>query len=337
MTKRRDIDDFENEWRGLGANDAQVMRIWRAWFGVNAWEPKAGQAYSKALNEAMPQIQTELNRLATTALTLGAGEVKKLLVSLADRQSVEAVTLPRRALCISTQVGCAVGCRFCMTGKGGLIRQLGSAEIIAQVRLAKMLSPQIKKVVMMGMGEPSHNLNAVCDAVEFLGNILEFAHKEIVVSSVGDRRLFERLPKLSVKPAMALSLHTTKNDLRRELLPNAPKISVEDLLEMTLNYAQATKYPAQIEWVLIEGVNDSYEEVERLAELIRGRLAMVNFIAVNPVEGSCFQRPSDAHIQDLITILRQSGTVATLRDSAAQDIDGGCGQLRARHIQHREI
>ena len=218
------------------------------------------------------------------------------------------------------------------------MRQLGSAEIVAQVVEALKIRPDIKKVVMMGMGEPSHNLKEVLEAVNFLGDVLGLAHKEIVVSTVGDPRLFDAIRTNGVHPAVALSLHTTDDMKRRELLPKAPKIPAADLLAMTLDYAESTKYPAQIEWTLIEGVNDSAREVECLAELIKGRYAMVNFIAVNPVEGTGFKRPSNAHMQDLITILRRQGIIATIRDSAAQDIEGGCGQLRARVLEiNRQI
>ena len=225
-----------------------------------------------------------------------------------------------------------MGCAFCMTGKGGLERQLSSAEIAAQYVAATRIKPDIKKVVLMGMGEPSHNLAAVKEAVEFIGDVAGLAHKQIVVSTVGDERLFDALSTWSVKPALALSLHTTDFEKRQKLLKNAPALTPEYLLQRTLDYAEQTKYPAQIEWTLLAGINDTFQEVERLAELVAGRYAMVNFIAVNPTEGSDFKRPSQDHIEDLITVLRRKGIVATLRDSAAQDIEGGCGQLRARHL-----
>ena len=207
---------------------------------------------------------------------------------------------------------------------------------MAQVVQARKIRPDLKKVVFMGMGEPSHNLREVMEAVKFLGCTLGLAHKEIVVSTVGDKRLFDALRQSDVRPAIALSLHTTDNAKRRKLLTNAPKLTAEEVLEMTLSYAEETKYPAQIEWTLIRGVNDSEAEVARLAELLKGRYAMVNFIAVNPVEGTGFERPERSHMEDLITILRKNGTVATIRDSAAQDIEGGCGQLRSRVISMKE-
>ncbi len=334
MARGPHLSELIESWQTLGAKPSHIRRILRAWMGLADWEGAKSDRFPKAIETQIAEIRARLEGLSHALPVKSVqAESTKLIVGLADGECVEAVLLPRQGLCISTQVGCAVGCVFCMTGRCGLIRQLSSAEIVAQVAEARKERSDIKKIVLMGMGEPSHNLDAVCEAVEFFGNVLGLGHKDIVVSTVGDLRLFDRLPELSVKPALALSLHTTDNAKRRKLLPNSKPISVEELLQRTLAYAEATKYPAQIEWTLMAGINDSFEEVERLAELINGRYAMVNFIAVNPVEGSEFLRPSNAHMQDLITILRRQGIVATIRDSAAQDVQGGCGQLRARVIE----
>lgn len=334
MAKAPELSEYTERWRALGAKPMHERRIWRAWLGRGPWSAPQNVRFPEALAAQLPAIRAELESLVRfDARASAQAQSAKLLVHLKDGEMVESVLLPRRALCISTQVGCAVGCVFCMTGKSGLVRQLSSAEIIAQVVAALRVRPETRKVVLMGMGEPSHNLRAVCEAVTFLGDVAGFAHKQIVVSTVGDERLFARLPTLSVKPAIALSLHTTDEDKRARLLPRAARMPIEALLDKTLTYAEQTKYPAQIEWTLMAGVNDSPEEVERLAQLLRGRYAMVNFIAVNPIPASGFVRPEQAHIESLITILRRSGTVATLRESAAQDIDGGCGQLRAKVLQ----
>lgn len=336
MARSSHLSEFEREFAALGAKPAHIRRIWRAWLGKTPWQAQGHASYPKALQEQLPQIRERLESLARfTVRQSREADSSKLLVALPDGACVEAVILPRQALCISTQVGCAVGCAFCMTGKGGLERQLSSAEIVAQYAAAARIKPDIKKVVMMGMGEPSHNLQAVREAVEFLGDVAGLAHKQIVVSSVGDDRLFDALPEWSVKPALALSLHTTDYEKRRKLLKNAPALTPDHLLERTLAYAEATKYPAQIEWTLLAGVNDTFEEVRRLAHSLEGRYAMVNFIAVNPTQAGDFKRPSREHIEDLITVLRTRSIVATLRDSAAQDIEGGCGQLRARHLSGR--
>lgn len=338
MARSQHLSEFERDFVALGAKPTHIRRLWRAWLGRTAWQAQGHASFPKALQEKLPQFQQMLESIARFHVKESEqAESSKLLVMLPDGACVESVLLPRQALCISTQVGCAVGCAFCMTGKGGLERQLSSAEIVAQYVAAVRVKPDIKKVVLMGMGEPSHNLAAVKEAVEFLGDVAGLAHKQIVVSSVGDERLFDALPTWSVKPAIALSLHTTDYEKRRKLLKNAPALTPEYLLERTLSYAEATKYPAQIEWTLLAGINDTFEEVERLAQLLDGRYAMVNFIAVNPTPGSAFERPSRDHIEDLITVLRRRSIVATLRDSAAQDIEGGCGQLRARHLaEHKE-
>lgn len=336
MSRSPHLSEFEREFTSLGAKPEHIRRLWRAWLGRAPWQAQGHASFPKAMDARVSEFRERLESLARFHLKQSEqAESGKLLVTLPDGACVEAVLLPRQALCISTQVGCAVGCVFCMTGHGGLQRQLSSAEIAAQYAAALRVRPGIKKVVMMGMGEPSHNIQAVREAVEFMGNTAELAHKQIVVSSVGDDRLFDVLPTWSVKPALALSLHTTDYGKRRRLLRNAPELTPEYLLERTLAYAEETKYPAQIEWTLLAGINDTFEEVQRLAELLEGRYAMVNFIAVNPTDAADFERPSRAHIEDLITVLRKKGIVATLRDSAAQDIEGGCGQLRARHLSGR--
>jgi 23S rRNA (adenine2503-C2)-methyltransferase len=168
----------------------------------------------RRLRDALPSIETELRGLARLHSEYPADDGSaRLLVALADGQTVESVLLPRAGgLCVSTQVGCAVGCVFCMTGQGGLLRQLGSAEIVAQVALARTLRP-VRKVVFMGMGEPAHNLDNVLEAIELLGHEGGIGHKNLVFSTVGDRRVFERLPLGSVKPAM--NWWSSANRMRR--------------------------------------------------------------------------------------------------------------------------
>ncbi len=228
-----------------------------------------------------------------------------------------------------SQVGCAVGCVFCMSGRGGLLRQLGSAEIVAQVALARRRRA-VSKVVFMGMGEPAHNLDNVMEAIEVLGTQGNIGHKNLVLSTVGDLRVFERLPTETVKPALAISLHSTDDTLRARLLPNAPRIPVEELVERAEAYAHATHYPTQYQWTLIEGVNDGDAELERVVELLAGKYAIMNFIPFNAVDGLDFRRPSPERLARIVGTLKQRGIITQLRDSAGQEIEGACGQLRAR-------
>ena len=327
------IHDLHQRLADLGAKPAHIQRILRAWTHaqpLDSGPTRRGPALPKAVMEALPALEAELAGLARLRSEHpGEDGSARLLVSLPDGHTVESVLLLRDGLCVSSQVGCAVGCVFCMTGRDGLLRQVGSAEIVAQVVLARRLRP-VKKVVFMGMGEPAHNLDNVLEAIELLGLEGGFGHKNLVFSSVGDPRVFERLPRGPVKPALALSLHTTRADLRERLLPKAPRIDPAELVELGEAYARASGYPIQYQWTLMAGVNDGDEELEGIIRLLSGKYAMLNFIPYNPVDGLAFRRPAAEKANELAARLNRRGILTRLRDSAGQDVEGACGQLRAR-------
>jgi 23S rRNA (adenine2503-C2)-methyltransferase len=309
-----------------------MLRGWSQVCSYDRAHSPAETYFPLALRNELPAIEAELNGLARLHGEYPADEeVARLLVELADGQMVESVLLPRGGLCVSTQVGCAVGCVFCMSGRNGLLRQLGSAEIVAQVVLARKRR-SVSKVVFMGMGEPAHNLDNVLEAIQLLGTQGNIGHKNLVLSTVGDLRVFERLAKETVKPALALSLHTTDAILRARLLPHAPQIVIEELVERSEVYARATGYPVQYQWTLIEGVNDSDAELEGIAELLSGKYAVMNFIPFNEVDGLAYRRPSAERIAAMAQALNRQGIYSRVRDSAGQEIDGACGQLRARAV-----
>jgi 23S rRNA (adenine2503-C2)-methyltransferase len=319
----------------LGARPGHERLLLRTWLQGRplARDDRAfADVLPRRLLEALPALGTELAGLARLVSTHpGADGSARLLVGLADGATVESVLLPRAGLCVSTQVGCAVGCTFCMTGQGGLQRQLGSAEIVAQVALARSLRP-VRKVVFMGMGEPAHNLDAVLEAIELLGTEGDIGHKNLVFSTVGDRRAFERLPRGRVRPALALSLHSTFAERRRELLPRAPRIDPAELVEQGERYARATRYPIQYQWTLLDGVNDGDDEIDGIVHLLRGKYAVMNLIPYNAVPGLPFARPAVERMLTMSRELNARGVLAKLRRSAGQDVEGGCGQLRARAI-----
>ena len=332
------VSDIRTHLRALGANPKHELRVLRLW--SQALPQTQGRRplesfMPAAVREALPGIEAQLKAL-TTLREQHPGEdgSARLLVGLQDGQSVESVLLPRDGLCVSTQVGCAVGCVFCMTGREGLVRQVGSAEIVAQVALARSLRP-VKKVVFMGMGEPSHNLEQVLEAIDLLGTAGNIAHKNLVFSTVGDERVFERLPRQQVKPALALSLHTTKADLRTALLPRAPRFDPQDLVDAGERYARATGYPIQYQWTLIEGVNDGPDEIEGIVRLLSGKYALMNMIPFNSVPDLPYRRPSWERAAEIARTLHRRGILTKLRQSAGQDVDGGCGQLRARDVVQR--
>lgn len=284
----------------------------------------------RTLRDALPQLEADLSALvALRSVHPSEDGSERLLLGLRDGQTIESVLLPRAGLCVSTQVGCAVGCIFCMTGRTGLIRQIGSAEIVAQVVLGRLRRP-VRKVVFMGMGEPAHNLDAVLEAIDLLGTSGAIGHKNLVFSTVGDLRVFERLPGGAVKPALALSLHTTDAALRERLLPRAPRIAPDDLVAMGDDYARRTGHPIQYQWTLLEGINDGPAEIDGLVRLLKGRYAVLNLIPYNAVDDLPFRRPGWDRARQMAQDLHRRGVLTKLRRSAGQDVEGGCGQLRAR-------
>ncbi|MFO1218646.1 MAG: RNA methyltransferase [Burkholderiaceae bacterium] len=327
------LDELRHALRRHGAaplHEARILRQWLRARPLHEGRTKAQHFLPLAVREALPALGRELQALATLREAHAAADgSQRLLVALHDGQTVESVLLPKGGLCVSTQVGCAVGCSFCMTGRGGLQRQLGSAEIVAQVVLARARRA-VAKVVFMGMGEPAHNLEAVLEAIELLGTEGGIGHKNLVFSTVGDRRVFDALPRGRVKPALALSLHSTRAELRERLLPKAPRITPAELVALGDAYARATGYPMQVQWTLLAGINDGDDEVEALVPLLRGRHAMLNLIPYNAVEGLSFARPSAERAWAMARALNRRGVLTRLRQSAAQDVEGGCGQLRAR-------
>ena len=330
------IEDIQQGLRALGARTEHQQRLLRDWVQCRPRDQgrrRPENYLPKTLRDGLPVIDEMLQGLARLISSHpGEDGSMRLLVGLQDLQTVESVLLPRGGLCVSSQVGCAVGCLFCMTGRDGLLRQLSSGEIIAQVALARRLRP-VNKVVFMGMGEPAHNLENVMAAIELLGTQGNIGHKNLVFSSVGDPRLFERLQQGLVKPALALSLHSSKPALREQLLPRAPRMTPDELVDLGERYARATGYPIQYQWTLLEGINDGADELDGIVRLLKGKYALLNMIPYNSVDGLEFKRPDGSRARAIAAELHQRGVLTKLRDSAGQDVDAGCGQLRARSVE----
>jgi 23S rRNA (adenine2503-C2)-methyltransferase len=328
-----DIDTLRRRLCDLGARPPHLGAIERAWLSgrpLTADSLPQMHRPPAAVCAELPALAAELADLAQLrSQHVGADGSVRLLLDLADGQMIESVLLPRDGVCVSSQVGCAVGCVFCMTGRDGLRRQLSDAEMVAQVVLARRQRP-VKKVVFMGMGEPAHNLEAVMSAIDILATAGGIGQKNLVFSTVGDHRVFERLAQGPVRPALALSLHSTDAELRARLLPKAPRLTPEELVESAERYARATHYPIQYQWTVLEGVNDSERELDGIVRLLTGKYAVMNLIPYNAVEGGEFVRPAAERAAAMAYYLYQRGILAKLRQSAGQDVDGGCGQLRAR-------
>ncbi|HUR28230.1 MAG TPA: RNA methyltransferase [Planctomycetota bacterium] len=332
---------FLREWTEAGAGAVHrriLLRRWLSGRAVSEGATRASEQFPAAVIAKLPALATELDKIACIVSRHPSSDGStRLLIRLADGRTVESVLLGRGGFCISTQIGCAVGCRFCKTGEGGLVRQLRAEELLAQVHLgqrerrARGETP-LRRVVLMGMGEPAHNLAAVLRALSHLGNEGAFGHKQLVFSTVGDPRAIEALAVHDVKPALALSLHTLDDALREKLLPRAPRIPARELLALSVAYARATGYPLLVQWTLLAGVNDADADVDALAQALDGARAIVNVIPWNHVDGMEFERPESLRSVEFVRALKRRGVFATIRRSAGQDVDGACGQLRARDL-----
>ncbi len=315
--------------RASGAKPEHVARAMRVWLSGDELEAahRSRLAFPATARAALPEVERELEGVARVVAEEACDDGGvRLLVGLADGKSVESVLLPRDGVCVSTQVGCAVGCTFCMTGTHGLARNLSCEELLAQVVLARRRR-RVRRVVFMGMGEPAHNLDAVLQAIAYLGVEGEVGHKDLVFSTVGEPRVFERLAANAVKPALALSLHSTDRERREALLPRAPRVDPRELTNSALDYADRTGHPLQLQWTLLAGANDGDDELERLIEWLRGRRVVVNFIPYNPVTGLDHERTSGDRAHAMTRALHAAGITAKLRRSAALEVGAACGQL----------
>lgn len=255
----------------------------------------------------------------------------KLLLELRDGNRVETVAMPIGACCVSTQVGCAVGCRFCASGLFGVARNLTADEIVEQVVHARRVL-RIDRVVFMGMGEPSHNLDAVMAAVARIKDEVLISPRRQTFSTVGGVRALERMRAFAVRPCLALSLHSANEQKRRELLPRAHKDPLADIVAAADAYARDVGTPVQWEWTLLDGVNDGDQDIDELCALLQGRRGYLNFIVYNPVDGLPFAAPPRDRIVAIVRAVKARGILATIRDSSGPDAQAACGQLRRRDL-----
>lgn len=259
---------------------------------------------------------------------------RKYLFRLDDGESIEAVKIPmdedRATLCISTQVGCAMGCQFCMTGTFGLARNLRPEEIVNQVCAALQDGP-IGNIVLMGMGEPLHNLDNVVTALKifYLDDGLGYGTRRVTLSTCG---LVPEIGELSrrIKVHLAVSLNATTDEVRSQLMPVNRRYPLAELMRACQDYAQHTKQRVTFEYILIGGVNDSIADAKRLVKLLHGVRSKVNLIAYNEHAGADFKAPTGESVKAFQSYLLQRDVVATLRASKGQDISAACGQLKGK-------
>jgi 23S rRNA (adenine2503-C2)-methyltransferase len=260
---------------------------------------------------------------------------EKFLLALQDGRHIESVFIPRTphdTFCVSTQVGCAMGCAFCLTATMGLVRNLTAGEIVGQVRVlagALGLREARFNVVFMGMGEPLHNYDATMAAVRILADDHGFAvhPRRMTVSTVGLVPAIERLAGEDVMPRLAVSLHAPTDEQRAALVPVNRKYPIAAIIEACRRFPPARRGRITFEYVLLAGVNDSPADARRLAALLQGLHVKVNLIPLNPAAGIPFERPSDERIDAFGRALADRGITVMVRKSRGRDIRAACGQL----------
>jgi 23S rRNA (adenine2503-C2)-methyltransferase len=264
----------------------------------------------------------------------------KLLLGTADGLSIETVGIPsadRLTVCVSSQVGCPMACRFCATGKGGLQRSLAVHEIVDQVlSIREAMDRRPTHVVFMGMGEPLLNIEAVLAAIDCLCRDLGMAQRQITVSTVGVPNTLPTLAERSLDRlgraqfTLAVSLHAPDQALREELIPTARAYPIEHILDDCRRYVALTGRRVSFEYILLGGLNDSPRQAEALARLLRGFQSHVNLIAYNPIEEEDFQRPTPERVEAFRRLLQERHIAVSVRASRGLDQDAACGQLRRR-------
>jgi len=300
--------------------------------------------------EQMTNLPSRLRQRLAAEMTIGVaqiadtvrstdGETRKDVLRLADGETVEAVLMRyrrRRTACISTQVGCAIGCSFCATGQMGLRRNLTSGEIVAQVlhfaRVLRGEGDRLTNVVLMGMGEPLANYDASLAAIRRLMDARGYGlgQRHITLSTVGLAPDIERLAKEGLQITLAVSLHAATDQLRSQLVPINRRYGLDVLFEACRCYVERTGRRVSFEWVLIEGVNDMEEQARELAVRFAGLLAQVNLIPLNPTSGYRSRPSSPERIAAFAAELERNRIPFTVRVRRGVDIQAGCGQLRQR-------
>jgi len=259
----------------------------------------------------------------------------KLLLRLADGKLIESVYIPdtpAQTFCISTQVGCAMRCAFCLTGKMGIDRNLTAGEIAGQVRVLAselgMLDTRFN-IVLMGMGEPLHNYDATMKALRMLADEHGFglSPRRMTLSTVGVLPALERLATEPLMPNLAISLHSTTEDQRDMLVPINRKYGLKELLDACRRFPIKRRDRITFEYVLLQDVNDTPEDARRLVRLLHGIRGKVNLLPLNEAAGIPFERPSDERVNRFARILSEHGVTVSVRKSRGRDIRAACGQL----------
>jgi 23S rRNA (adenine2503-C2)-methyltransferase len=289
---------------------------------------------SRALREALKQ-HCMISSIAIEHRSASEDGTEKLLYRLNDNHAIEGVLITgpggRRTLCVSSQVGCASGCGFCLTGSNGLVRNLTVAEMVNQVFAAGNLSDTpLTNIVLMGAGEPLANFEAVKSFVEILTGRqgMGYSPRKVTLSTCGLAPAIERMTN-EIQASLAVSLNAATDEARDLIMPINKIYPLARLMQALRSYAEQTGRTVTIEYVLFKGVNDSDDDANRLGELLKGLPCMVNVLMFNSFPNAAFEPPDEQRVYAFRNVLLNSGFVAVVRNSRGRDIHAACGQLLA--------
>ncbi|MBK7999145.1 MAG: 23S rRNA (adenine(2503)-C(2))-methyltransferase RlmN [Verrucomicrobia bacterium] len=339
-----DVGTLAERFEAWGCKPSHAKRVLRAFYDGADPASISKQRLPQGLKERLPELWSE--RAATLAVRQVAGdETTKLLLRLGDGRTVESVLMPdfradRAAGCISSQVGCAMGCDFCATTKTGFERNLTSGEMVEQFlalrREAQTIGRKLQTIVFMGMGEPLLNLDAVLAAVRRLADnsLGALGWRQITVSTVGIVPGIEALTATGLNFNLAVSLHAPDDATRARLLPMGKRFPIADILAASGRFQASRGRPVTIQYCLLAGVNDSLEQAHQLADLVGARRMHINLLRYNPtglsLRGVEYAPSADESAEAFVAVLRARKLVAHFRRSRGKDIDAACGQLRRR-------
>ena len=298
--------------------------------------PQVWRSYLKERGVQVGRLQ-EVRRL------VALDETTKLLLGTNEGENVETVGIPTRdrlTVCVSSQIGCSMGCHFCATGKGGLLRSLATHEIVDQViSVREAMNRRPSHVVFMGMGEPLLNCEAVLSAIRCFNNDLGIGQRRITISTVGVVDMLPKLAELALDRlgraqfTLAVSLHAPNQKLREQLIPTAWRYPIDALLNDCRHYFSITGRRVSFEYILLGELNDRLEHAEQLADLVGDFQSHINLIAYNPIEGEKFKRPTSSRIKAFQRVLERRGVAVSFRVSRGLDKSAACGQLRRQHVE----
>lgn len=335
---------LEARLEGDGVRPIHARALWQALYRDLDLNPSVRADFLPPLQRWLSEGEGKQVPVASIIdrIESGDGWTRKLLFSLADAQQVEAVLMGfpgRFTACLSTQAGCAMGCVFCATGQMGFVRHLRPGEIVAQaVEAQRMLSAEgdsLRNLVMMGMGEPFHNYDAVMEALRIISDSrgLNITPSRITVSTVGVVPGIIRFAEEQARFNLAVSLHATTDEERSALVPVNQRWPLSELLDACRYYLKCSGQRLFFGWTLIEGRNDSPEHARQIVKLIQGMDAHVNLIRLNPTTGFDGVTPGQSAAETFRQVIQDAGFPCTIRQHRGIDVAAGCGQLKAARIQ----